>query len=54
MGLSHEEELWRACDVPVFLWEREGYRAALVRAIQAVDDARQELVKTCQRIERQG
>jgi hypothetical protein len=39
------------CDAPVFLWEREEYRVALLKAIDAVQDVRRVLVKICQRIE---
>jgi hypothetical protein len=53
-GLSLEEMHWRKADAPVLSAERDAYRAALHRAVHAVEEARLVLVRACQRVEEFG
>jgi hypothetical protein len=53
-GLSLEEMHWRKADAPVRSAERDAYRAALHRAVHAVEAARLVLVRACQRVEEFG
>jgi hypothetical protein len=52
MGLGRDHGEWLKCDAPVFLWEREEYRVALDKAIEAVQAVRRMLRKVCSRIEK--
>jgi hypothetical protein len=53
-GLSLEEMHWRKADAPVLSTERDAYRAAIYRTVQAVEEARLVLVRACHRVEEFG
>jgi hypothetical protein len=53
LGLSRDEEHFRACSCQLMAEERDKYRESLRQAIAGVETARLALVMACQRIERE-